>query len=253
MRRTMSNTMPAWRSSTATTQTVAPSPPQNSSYRPQRGHQRRLALTARQHPARGARPGLASSTDHQIPLPVPQPQRCPRAGALRHLHIPLAELREPGSTQRPRPKRQHSWVNSGFRPGLHGRLQVCQLMTTDTSAATSPSRGMPRAAPDLINLGSIGKTESDLYDIKIEASGLVKLRDKANRTSPTARRAPGRTSALTTLTSDLIPPCVTTRSTEAETATASRQPQPWGRLSSQAPNMAFTVSYTDLPDSRTWR
>ena len=28
------------------------------------------------------------------------------------------------------------------------------------------------AAPDLINLGSIGKTESDLYDIKIEASGL---------------------------------------------------------------------------------
>ena len=38
------------------------------------------------------------------------------------------------------------------------------------------------AEPDLINLGSIGKTESDLYDIKIEASGLVKLRDKANRT-----------------------------------------------------------------------
>ena len=39
------------------------------------------------------------------------------------------------------------------------------------------------ADPDLINLGSIGKTESDLYDIKIEASGLVKLRDKANRTN----------------------------------------------------------------------
>jgi hypothetical protein len=38
------------------------------------------------------------------------------------------------------------------------------------------------ADPDLINLGSIGKTESDLYDIKIEASGLVKLRDKANGT-----------------------------------------------------------------------
>jgi len=34
----------------------------------------------------------------------------------------------------------------------------------------------------LITLGSIGNTESDLYDIKIEASGLVKLRDKANRT-----------------------------------------------------------------------
>ena len=41
------------------------------------------------------------------------------------------------------------------------------------------------ADPDLINLGSIGKTESDLYDIKIEASGLVKLRDKANRTTIT--------------------------------------------------------------------
>ena len=41
------------------------------------------------------------------------------------------------------------------------------------------------AEPDLINLGSIGKTESDLYDIKIEASGLVKLRDKANRTTIT--------------------------------------------------------------------
>ena len=39
------------------------------------------------------------------------------------------------------------------------------------------------AVPDLIiNLGGIGKTENDLYDIKIEASGLVKLRDKANRT-----------------------------------------------------------------------
>ena len=38
------------------------------------------------------------------------------------------------------------------------------------------------ADPDLINLGSIGKTESDLYDIKIEASGLVKLRDKETRT-----------------------------------------------------------------------
>ena len=55
-------------------------------------------------------------------------------------------------------------------------------MTTDTSAATSPSRGMPRLIQTFINLGSIGKTESDLYDIKIEASGLVKLRDKANRT-----------------------------------------------------------------------
>ena len=40
-----------------------------------------------------------------------------------------------------------------------------------------------RAIPDLIiTLGSIGKTENDLYDIKIEESGLVKLRDKANRT-----------------------------------------------------------------------
>ena len=39
------------------------------------------------------------------------------------------------------------------------------------------------AVPDLIiTLGSIGNTESDLYDIKIEESGLVKLRDKANRT-----------------------------------------------------------------------
>jgi len=40
------------------------------------------------------------------------------------------------------------------------------------------------ADPDLINRGSIGETESDLYDIRIEASGLVKLRDKANRAIP---------------------------------------------------------------------
>src|SRR5258705_5049504 len=38
------------------------------------------------------------------------------------------------------------------------------------------------AEPDLINLGRIGKTESDLYDIKIEASGLGQMRAKSNRT-----------------------------------------------------------------------
>src|SRR4029077_3062180 len=88
----------------------------------------------------------------------------------------------------------------------HGRLQVCQLLTTDTSAATSPSRGMPRLNQTSLTWAGSARQKVTSTTSRSRRPAWASCAKRGTPPPPTARRAPGRTSALTPFTTDLIPP-----------------------------------------------